>query len=156
MNYQIIFEWEPIGSVRIDAHGELEFPLGVPDKPGIYQLATNGEVYVGQSTSLRTRFSQYRTPGGSAATLKPNTNRHVNRWLIKKISADEPENVRAEICTKAEIAYEDKTRKQLDLKQVFNRMLVENLALHLGLRNGLALVNKQANEKYSAQNHLMI
>ena len=60
----IKFEWRLLGSVCLDETGRLNFPP-VSDAPGLYRLRIAGDsygrFYIGESQSLRGRFSNYRS-----------------------------------------------------------------------------------------------
>jgi hypothetical protein len=65
------FAWQPLGEVKLDADGELLFPV-VEDQAGLYrfEFVKDGiaHAYIGETDRLRRRFYHYQNPGPSQQT----------------------------------------------------------------------------------------
>lgn len=136
MHVEIDFEWHEIGEVAVDA-GMLAFPR-VGYVPGVYRIDLGGRLYIGEADRLQRRFQNYRTPGGDAATLRPNTNRRVNRAIVAAGG-----EAKVSVCTEAEITV-DGQRSKLDFRGKTARLLVENAAATTAQLAGYSLENLAA------------
>ena len=65
------FEWRALGAIILDANGALSFP-SVTANAGLYRIRIDGtgrpQIYIGESSSLRRRFGNYRGPGPTQQT----------------------------------------------------------------------------------------
>jgi hypothetical protein len=127
----------PHGTVTADANTVRFLPA--PRTPGLYRIDTDAaHTYIGETRSLSGRFSGYRSPGGSVATLVPRTNRRVQRKILEALDAGR--SVSVWICTAATLtAAGDTLPLTLDGKN--NRLLVEAAAIVLAERDGWTLEN---------------
>lgn len=136
MNIEISFEWIVVGEVLLDA-GQLRFPI-VGYVPGVYAFDLGDKrLYIGEADQLRRRFQHYRTPGGHSDTLRPNTNRRVNRAIVSRLASGE---ARVSICTAADIVHLG-SRSALDLRSKTSRLLVESAAVTAARLDGFVLEN---------------
>jgi hypothetical protein len=136
MHIEIYFEWLDVGGVVLEA-AQLRFPV-VGYVPGVYALDLGDKrMYVGEADQLQRRFQQYRTPGGSPDTLRPNTNRRVNRAIASRLSVGE---VGVSVCKTADIIHLGR-RSALDLRSKTSRLLVESAAVTAARLDGFVLEN---------------
>ena len=138
VHVELDFEWHEVGQVTIDA-GMLRFPT-VGYVPGIYRIDLGARLYIGEADRLQRRFQNYRTPGGDPATLRPNTNRRVNRAIATRLAAGE---ANVAVCTAVEITV-DGRRSTLDLRGKTARLLVESAAATAARLAGYSLENLAA------------
>jgi len=137
MYFKIETEWTNLGLVdRVDE--DLVFPSTIPG-PAVYRILVGSESYVGETSNLRRRLSNFRRPGGHKDTKVPRTNRRVNRWLLGQLATGNP---------RPEISYLDtatlqigESKEVLDLSTKDQRLLLENLVIQLERRDGRALQN---------------
>lgn len=65
------FDWRSLGAITLDEKGALSFP-SVTASAGLYRIRINGaarpQIYIGESSSLRRRFGNYRSPGPTQQT----------------------------------------------------------------------------------------
>lgn len=78
--------WVPKGRVTLDIDGKVRLP-SVPDSSGLYRFKTvypdgRSAIYIGESSSLRRRFTNYRNPGPTQQTSL-----RINAWLIELLSS---------------------------------------------------------------------
>ena len=136
MHIELLFEWSEVGGVVLD-EGQLRFPA-VGYVPGVYAIDLGDDrLYIGEADRLQRRFQHYRTPGGSPDTMRPNTNRRVNRAIAKRLAVGD---VRVSICTAAEIVHFGR-RSALDLRSKTSRLLVESAAVTTARLDGRMLEN---------------
>lgn len=85
VNVKFDFDWDERGEIQIDEIGRLVFPA-VSVGPGLYRFCFAGEyirsVYIGETSQLRRRFTQYRTPG-----ISQQTNLRLNRAMSGALKA---------------------------------------------------------------------
>jgi len=137
MEFKIEMEWKYLGLVS-SVDDDLVFPLAIK-KPAVYRILAGAESYVGETSNLSRRLSNFRRPGGHKDTKVPRTNRRVNRWLLSHLATGNPQ---------PEISYLDAATlhigvktERLDLSTTHQRLLLENLAIQHELRDGHALQN---------------
>ena len=136
MHIEVMFEWLEVGGVVLD-EGQLRFPT-VGYVPGVYAIDLgDNRMYIGEADRLQRRFQHYRTPGGSPDTLRPNTNRRVNRAITKRLATGD---TRVSICTAADIIHLGR-RSALDLRSKTSRLLIESAASTTARLDGLTLEN---------------
>ena len=136
MRTEIEFDWRHAGFVTLERE-QLRFPA-VGHVPGIYRIDLGeGTVYVGEADRLQRRFQHYRTPGGDPGTLKPNTNRRVNRAIAASLAVG---TVSVAVCTETVVSI-DGDRFPLNLAGKTERLLVESIAAVAAQRAGYRLEN---------------
>lgn len=137
MEFKIEMEWKYLGLVS-SVDDDLVFPSAIK-KPAVYRILAGAESYVGETSNLSRRLSNFRRPGGHKDTKVPRTNRRVNRWLLSHLATGYPQ---------PEIRYLDAATlhigvkaERLDLSTTHQRLLLENLVIQHELRDGHALQN---------------
>lgn len=89
---------------------------------------------------MQRRFQNYRTPGGDPLTLRPNTNRRVNRAIAVRLAIGE---AKIAVCTAADLTV-DGRRSILDLRGKTAQLLVESAAATSARLAGYSLENLAA------------
>jgi hypothetical protein len=137
MRFKIEMDWHDLGPV-ICRDDSLVFPPA-NQGPAVYRILVGSESYVGETSSLRRRLSNFRLPGGHKDTKVPRTNRRVNRWLLGSLATSKPQ---------PHISFVDfatlhigREQVALDLSRKDQRLLLENLIIQQELRQGHVLQN---------------
>ena len=137
MEFKIETEWKYLGPVsRVD--DDLVFPLAIKG-PAVYRILAGAESYVGETSNLSRRLSNFRRPGGHKDTKVPRTNRRVNRWLLSSLATGNPQPEISYLS--AATLHIGEKMECLDLSTKDQRLLLENLAIQHELRDGHALQN---------------
>lgn len=131
MNVTVSFDFSQIGKIS-QLDGKLRFPT-VPEVPGIYQFAIRDRIYVGETTRLRRRFQQYRTPGPSQQA-----NIRMNHSIIAALN--EGFEVLVSTIEQATINV-DGIESPLELLRKSGRLLVENAVLCAAHLSGILVEN---------------
>lgn len=131
------FDWTPHGTVEVAAH-TIDFRK-VSNVPGLYRIdLDDSHTYIGEAVNLHRRFNGYRSPGGSTETLKPRTNRRIQRRILEALGAGR--DVPVWISTEARVTVGGDTLP-LPLNDKTHRLLVEATAIVLAERDGYTLEN---------------
>lgn len=132
------FHWQPLGQVRSDEEGRLQFP-SAPRRPGLYRFRLSGNGpgrhYVGETEELRRRFRHYRAPGPTQQT-----NIRMNAEFADHLSGGgciEVDIVTGEITVLVAGA-----PIQVDLAGKAMRRLLEHAALVDEAASGVKLLNR--------------
>ena len=127
----VSFDFSQIGKVSL-LDGKLRFPA-VPEEPGIYQFAIRDNIYVGETSRLRRRFQQYRTPGPSQQT---------NIRMNHSITAALNEGFEVVVSTIEQATINvDGIDSPLDLSRKSGRLLVESAVLCAAHLSGILVEN---------------
>ena len=130
VNVRFGFEWNELGDIRIDEFEKLVFP-SVSAGPGLYRFCFAGEhlssVYIGETSQLRRRFTQYRTPG-----ISQQTNIRLNRVISDALQAGG--KVTASVLTEIDMP-------ALGLVRKHDRVLLEHGAIMCARIDGHEILN---------------
>ena len=139
-------EWKPIGSVTLDACGNLNFPT-VPPLPSIYRfrIRTAGieARYIGETENLLRRFGHYRKPG---PTQQTNIRLNAHFLAVLERGAD----IGVSIVDAAWIDRGD-GRRPADLSSVAIRRMIENAAIWDRAGADVQVLNRGAQSEGSAE-----
>lgn len=137
MEFKIEIKWKFLGLVS-SVDDDLVFPMTIK-KPAVYRILAGAESYVGETSNLSRRLSNFRRPGGHKDTKVPRTNRRVNRWLLRSLATGNPQPEISYL--NAATLHLGEKMECLDLSTKDQRLLLENLVIQRELRDGHALQN---------------
>jgi len=134
---RIGFQWQPLGTVCVEANGRLIFP-NAPAVPGIYRfrIRHNGTEarYIGETENLSRRFGHYRNPGPTQQT-----NLRINARFLEVLGAG------AEIgVSTVSSAWTDRGNghEAADLSSRAVRRMIENAAIWAGSGADIETLNR--------------
>jgi len=136
-DFALSFEWQSLGTLGLDAKGCVEFPK-VTAAAGLYRYRidkiSQPQVYIGESSSLRRRFTNYRNPG---PTQTPNI--RLNALLREAITSGAVVSVDVIIDTlKVKIDGKDVS---MDLNDKALRRMIEHAAIVASAGTAVEIVN---------------
>jgi hypothetical protein len=133
------FTWLSTGNLHLDATRKPVFPP-LPSAPGLYRYTFSNpahgagtRVYIGESSSLARRASNYRN------ATRENTNQRTSRRLHKEIVShlDAGGSIEFSIATQVHLGIDD---VPIDLRRSSARRLAENAAVLLAQLNPINIV----------------
>lgn len=140
MRFEVVSIWTVVGNPELIGDRDVAFP-DLPRSSGVYRISSATHFYVGEADQLHRRFSGYRRPGGSEETKFPRTNRRVKSWIVGELKAGGPSGVLIELCSTAQIRFENGEASRLDLERKHSRLAIESLVIEQTIRAGLTPVN---------------
>lgn len=124
------FTWYSVGVIVIDEAGRPVFPT-LPKVPGLYRFTfvpSNAEskqrVYIGESTELKLRASQYRN--AASENSRQRTSRRIHKEILEHLTWGG--SIEFSIATEVLLGVDEEV---VDLNRVFARRLAENAAVLL-------------------------